>query len=120
MPKKVFIVPEITSKEVSALTIKMYKSRLNKLVPHGFSTVDELVTHPQRVVEVIDTLFPGNDPSPEHKRLSTCICEQCKLRETKRHYYNAIFYALADTEFIKTPNPLYYAFRKNLQNYNSH
>ena len=119
-PKKKFSIPEITSKTVSVNTLKIYKSRLNKLVPHGFSTVDDITARPQQLVDVVNTLFQGNDPSAEHQKISTCRCEQCKLRESKRYFYTAIFYALADSEFIKTPNPLYQAFRKNLQNYMSH
>ena len=115
-----FELPDIQSKTVSVNTLKIYNSRLNKLAKAGFPDIQAIQTNPQGVIEAVNTLFPGTDPSPSHERNSTCRCEQCKLREIKRYFYTAIFYALADTKFIKSPNPLYEEFQKQKQNYNSH
>ena len=115
-----FELPAIQSKSVSSSVRSTYKSRLNKLVEHGFESIQDIQDNPEKLIQTVNTMFPGNDPSPEHKKESKCKCEQCKLRESKRFYYSAVFYALADTEFIKSPNPLYDEFQRQKQNYNSH
>ena len=115
-----FSLPSILSKSVSANTLSNYKSRLNKLVPYGFQSITDFQNDPHKLIKTINEMFPGNDPSPAHVPSPTCKCEQCKLRENKRYFYTAIFYALADTEYIRTPNPLYDEFQRQKQNYNSH
>ena len=118
--KMPFTIPAIQSKSIAPSTLAQYKARLNKLVSYGYSTVQDILDNPAGIIDAVNELFPGIDPSPKHQPTPTCRCEQCKLRENKRYFYTAIFYVLADTEFIKSPNPLYHEFQKQKQNYNSH
>lgn len=120
MPKPKFQVPAISSKTIGASTLKNYKSMLNKLVLFGFRNIDEIIANPEKVVEAVDSIVESAEECEEHNSVSTCRCAQCASRYAKRQLYSAIFYALADTEFIKTKNPLYEAFQKVKQNYNSH
>jgi len=120
MPTPKFTVPEIESKIISPATLKIYKARLNKLVPYGFKTIQDIQEHPEKVVEAINTIVESKEGCKEHKADSTCKCPQCKARESKRYFLSAIFYVLADTKFIKTPNVLYDMFQTVKQNYNSH
>lgn len=120
MVKVKFVVPSITSKQVSPNSLKIYKSRLNKLADSGFKTIEDLMEKPQDVLQSIYDLVGGEDPSPEHQPHSRCLCIQCKTREQIRNYLNAIFYVLADTDYIKTHNPYYQVYQLNKQNYNSH
>jgi predicted RNA binding protein with dsRBD fold (UPF0201 family) len=76
--------------------------------------------NPEKVVSAVNSIIPSNEGCEEHKKESTCRCAQCNSREAKRYFYTAIFYVLADTDYTKTKNPLYYAFHINKQNYNSH
>lgn len=120
MAKEKFLLPTISSKEASATTRKIYQGRLNKLVPYGFKTIQDIMENPIGVVEAVNTIIPGNEGCPEHIRHSKCRCLQCSGRETKRYFYTAIFYALADTTYTRSKNPLYDAFQLQKQNYNSH
>lgn len=115
-----FNIPVIESKSIATKTQDNYRARLNKLVPHGFENITDILNDPEKLIKTINTMFPGNDPSSTHKPEPSCRCEQCKLRSDKRDFYNAVFYAIADTEYIKTPNPLYDEFQRQKQNYNSH
>lgn len=115
-----FTLPTITSKDVSPNTVKIYKSRLNKLAARGFTSIHAIMLDPHAVIAIINELFPGNDSSPEHQPSSFCRCDQCRTRENKRQYYTAIFYALADSPYSKSPNPLYNEFQRQKQNYGSH
>ena len=120
MSKPKFQFVPVQSVEVSPATLAQYKNRLNKLVPFGFNTIQDIMAKPQDVVNAINTLVKGTDPAPEHKPTQTCLCSQCKSRASKRYFYSAVFYALADTTYTKNKNPLYDAFQLVKQNYNSH
>jgi hypothetical protein len=115
-----FQMPDITTKTVALATLRVYKTRLNKLVPFGFNTIQDLQSNQTKLIEAVNTLNPGTTSDPDHQKSSLCKCSQCKTREARRYFYTAIFYALADTPFIKEKNDLYYEFGRNKQNYNSH
>lgn len=120
MPKAKFEFPAVQTKTVSENTKKIYRTRLNKLVPFGIKTIQDIMAKPHETVNAINQLIPSNEGSEDHKRDSSCRCSQCKSREERRFFLTAIFYALADTTYTKTKNPLYDAFQVNKQNYNSH
>ena len=120
MSKPKFQIPTIQSKTVSPAYLAQFKTRLNKLVPYGISTIQDIMTKPHDVVNAINTIVGGQDPCPSHKADKDCKCAQCKTRADKRYFYTAVFYVLADTTYTKTKNPLYDAFQVNKQNYNSH
>ena len=120
MAKAKFQIPQIQSKTVTPSYLANFKTRLNKLVPYGFSTIQDIMEKPNDVVTAINTIVGGQDPSPLHIASKDCKCIQCKTRAEKRYFYTAVFYVLADTLYTKTENPLYEAFQMNKQNYNSH
>ena len=116
MPKEKFVMPDIISKTVTANTKKIYQGRLNKLLEYGYKNIEHIQENPKGVVKAIKEIVPGEEKDEKHKNESSCKCNQCKLRENRRYFLTAIFYALADTQFIKTKNPLYDFFKKNVQN----
>ena len=120
MPKAKFELPAIQNKTVTANTLKVYKGRLNRLVPYGIKTIQDIMQKPHDVVKAVNQIIPDNEGCQDHIRHSQCRCKQCDSRQAKRYFYTAIFYALADTTYTKTKNPLYDAFQVNKQNYNSH
>ena len=120
MPKPKFELPAITSKTVTPNTLKVYKNRLNKLVPYGFTTIQDIMQRPDEVIAAVNKLIESHEGDPTHQRHGQCRCPQCVSREHKRYFYTAIFYALADSGYIKIKNPLYDEFQVLKQNYNSH
>jgi hypothetical protein len=87
MPDK-FTVPEIKGKTIAKKSIQIYTTKLNKLVPSGFSTVDDLITYPDEIIEFINTLADNGGTSPAEK--------EAEMTE-KRMWMAAIDYALYDT-----------------------
>ena len=68
MPDK-FTVPEIKGKTIAKKSIQIYTTKLNKLVPSGFSTVDDLITYPDEIIEFINTLADNGGTSPAERKL---------------------------------------------------
>ena len=90
-----FQLPAIQSKaHLSTTSIKIYKTHLNKLAAGGFSTIQDLIDKPVQVIARINELMPSNEE-----------------KQKKRIYYSAIFYALADTDYVKSSNPYHTAFQ---------
>ena len=94
MPRKSgFLLPEIQSKTVSKTTRTIYHSHLNKLAKFGWKSISDLIAHDAEIVKHIETTHV-NESSQKF-----------------RIYYSAVFYALADSEYIRSPNPYYVAFQ---------
>ena len=89
-----FDLPAISSKTVSKFTRKTYKTHLNKIAEGGYTTIADLQNNPQGVINRINEIMPEDEPKVK-----------------KRVFYSSVFYALADTDFLKTPNPYYRAFQ---------
>lgn len=81
-----------STKPVSDGTARVYKSKLNKLVPYGFTKTQDLIDKALLVIETI-TYKLTNNITPEDKQ-----------RTERRLYYSAIFYALHDhPTYLKRP-----------------
>ena len=94
MPRKGgFELPEIQSKTVTKGTRNLYKSYLNQLAKLGWKSISDLIAHDKEVVKHIEATLV-NESSQKF-----------------RIYYSAVFYALADSEYIRSPNPYYVAFQ---------
>ena len=96
MPK--FDIPEIKSKTIAKSTLANYRSKLNVLANSGFSSTTELMNQPEEVIDVINEFYESSNPEQDKKN--------------KYMMYFAIFYVLADTDYIKTPNPYYWALQE--------
>ena len=96
MPRKGgFDLPEIVSKTVKKSSRNLYKSYLNQLAKQGWTTVSDLISNGDAIVKYIEEVLVNQPP------------------QQFRIYYSAVFYALADTDFIKSSNPYYVAFQKH-------
>jgi hypothetical protein len=94
MPKRGgFELPEINSKTVTKSTRNLYKSYLNQLAKQGWKSIPDLIANDAAVVKYIEEALV-NEPNQKF-----------------RIYYSAIFYALADSEYVKSPNAYYRAFQ---------
>ena len=87
-----FEIPDVQAKQVTKYTLAVYKSHLNKLVPFGFKTIDDLMARPVEGVKAVQKI-------PE---------------KYQRMVLYAIFQALGDTEFIFIENP-YYLYLQTLK-----
>jgi hypothetical protein len=72
-------ISERTGQPLSKISIKIYKSLLNRLAKAGISTKKQLIEDAQYVVDLLDIII---DEKGE------------KGNAEKRKYYSAIFYAL--------------------------
>ena len=96
-----FLIPD-TAKELSKTTVKIYKSRLNKLADvFDIDTIEKIVANPKPVVAAIHSL--------------TDEIEDMESRKAERRmYFSAVFYVLHNQPILKVPdNPLRVAFAKN-------
>jgi hypothetical protein len=82
-------------------TARNYKNRLNKLSAFGYETKDDIVANPVGVVNAI-------------YQLTESVSGTDRKKQARRFFFSAVFYALHDTDYIKTPsNPLRSAFHEN-------
>ena len=80
MPRASFKVPDDLTKELSDVTIRIYKTALNHLAKEGYETRDDLKKHQKEVVKFIEeTYAPGSGDKEKQKR---------------RVMYSAIFWIL--------------------------
>ena len=92
-----FQVPDETSKpDLSKNTIKIYKSKLNKLAEAGFDTVASLTLQPQAVCEEIVRLEPDG------------VSVNGRMR--RRLYISSVFWVLPE-QYRATKNPYYQLFQ---------
>jgi hypothetical protein len=85
-----------TGKPLSKISIKIYKSLLNRLAQAEIDTKAKLIENPEEVITIIDFVVEG---------------EGEVANSEKRKYYSAIFYAL--DEYPNEQKALYYqAFLK--------
>ena len=96
-----FILPSETTKIISVNTLKIYKSKLNKLANNGFNSVDSLIQNQIEVINLINNMVNGDED---------------KHRQEKRLIYSAIFFVLPQ-EVLAQQNEYYFAFQKAKQNY---
>ena len=80
-----------TGKPLSKVSIKIYKSLLNRLAQAEIDTKAKLVENPEEVISIIDFVVEG---------------EGEMANAEKRKYYSAIFYAL--DEYPNEQKALYY------------
>lgn len=83
-----------STKEVSASTAKIYKSKLNKLVAYGFSSSSDLLSSPLKVCAAVNALTDSIEDTE-------------KKHYERRVFYSAIFYALHDSDLLKDPQNIY-------------
>lgn len=96
MPRKGgFELPEITSKTVTKGTRNLYKSYLNQLAKLGWKSIPDLIANDKDVVKHIEETYVNEST------------------QKFRIVYSAVFYALADSEYIRATNPYYVAFQKH-------
>jgi hypothetical protein len=89
-------ISQRSGKPLSKVTVKIYKSLLNRLAKAGVSTKQQLVEDSQYVIDLLDIIVDANGEEGNAE---------------KRKYYSAIFYAL--DELPNKDKDLYYkAFLK--------
>jgi hypothetical protein len=70
-----------TGKPLSKVSIKIYKSLLNRLAKAGISTKQQLIEDAQYVIDLLDIIIDAKGEAGNAE---------------KRKYYSAIFYALEE------------------------
>lgn len=90
-----FELPDIQSKTIAPSTKKLYKFHLNQLAKAGYKTISDLQTHATDVVKLMREMHTTEN------------------KQKQRIVYSAVFYALADTDYIKRPNPYHAEFQKH-------
>lgn len=85
-----FDVPEISGKILSAATIKIYKTYLNKIAQQGYSTVAEVLSNQKAITDFIDAM---------------------ESKQARYGYYSALFYILHNTDISKKVK-IYNEFQK--------
>jgi hypothetical protein len=55
-----FILPDTFNREITEASVKVYKSRLNKLASLGFDNVSDVKKYPSKVIDAIKDM-PKND-----------------------------------------------------------
>jgi hypothetical protein len=85
----------------SKTTIAMYKTHLNKIsTATGYTTVEEFVKHPSKVVKAINEICAKKENESE-----------VAFRSRKRVFYSAVFMVLPK-EIVSKPNAFYLANKK--------
>lgn len=83
-------------------TLTVYKKHLNQLAERGYNMRDDLLSHQQKVVDLINELIPGDTKID---------------RDKKRKYYSSIFWILSNNKEIASKQIFYNAFQKVKENY---
>ena len=91
MPKSKFEVPTIQSKVVTSTTLKIYKSKLNKLADQNILRVSDILQNQDKVIEIAKQ---DTDNHPAKMRL----------------FLSAVFYVLSDVP-LEAKLKLYNAFQ---------
>lgn len=92
-----FEIPDETSKpDLSKNTVKIYKSKLNKLASAGFADTSALMLQPQAVCQEIKRLEPD------------AVSVNGRMR--RRLYISSIFWVLPE-QYRATKNPYYELFQ---------
>ena len=91
MPKSKFEVPTIQSKIVTSSTLKIYKSKLNKLADQNILRVSDILQNQDKVIEIAKK---DTDNNPGKMRL----------------FLSAVFYVLSDVP-LEAKLKLYNAFQ---------
>jgi hypothetical protein len=89
-----------STKELSVNTARVYKSKLNKLVPYGYKDSDDLKNHPVKIIAIITDLTKN-------------IVPEDKQRMERRVFYSAIFYALHGDSYLSRPTLYQREFHKS-------
>lgn len=91
LPDNLPTVSKRTSEPFSDTTIKMYKSKLNKLAEEGFSNINELLANQETVIQIARrncTSIVDNKVNGE----KTAVVDPQKMRA----FLSAIFYVLSN------------------------
>lgn len=94
-----FAMPGEFSKELSDVTIKIYRGYLNKLAREGYDTPQSLIDSAEQAAKYIGEVAGGSDDKSKHKR---------------RIFVSAVFAVLPET-YRTAPNPYQKLFEKSLQ-----
>ena len=94
-----FAMPDEFSKELSDVSVKIYRGYLNKLAREGYDTPQSLIDSAEQVAKYIGEVAGGSDDKSKHKR---------------RIFVSAIFAVLPET-YRTAPNPYQKLFEKSLQ-----
>ena len=100
MPKPKFEVPTIQSKTIAPSSLKIYKSKLNKLAEHNIQKISDILQNQDKVIEIAkkDT---QNNPAKMRLFLSAVFYVLSDLPlESKLKLYNA-FQDYKDEEYRK-------------------
>jgi len=92
MPKKSKFEYPVTTKVLSTNTIRIYKTKINRLSTiTNYTTVQEFLDNPKDVINAINAIIPTQDTEDE-KILN-------ELRNDRRSYLNALMWIFTDIPY---------------------